>query len=79
VGAIPGSPLGAALGRLVAQVASNALPGPQDYQALIPPTSAAWVRRVPGENMWLWFRFDDAAVTLVTLTTSPPAPFTESR
>ncbi len=74
VGATPGSSRGAALGRLVGQLASDALPAPQDYQAMIPPTRSAWVRRVPGENLWLWFVFDDIAVTLLTLTGSPPIP-----
>jgi hypothetical protein len=34
----------------------------------------AWVRRVQNENLWIWFRWDDVAVILLTVTTSPPVP-----
>jgi hypothetical protein len=74
VGANPGTPKGAAVGRLVAKLAAEELPGPVDCQAMIPPTRTAWVRRVPGENIWLWFTFDDVAINVVTLTDSPPMP-----
>jgi hypothetical protein len=74
VGAIPGTRLGAAVGRTVNVLSANPLPGPQDFQALIPPTDRAWVRRVPNENVWIWFRFDDGSLLLVTLTNHPPVP-----
>jgi hypothetical protein len=74
VGAIPGTRLAAAVGRAVNVLSANTLPGPQDFQALIPPTHRAWVRRVPNENVWIWFRFDDRTLLLVTLTNLPPVP-----
>ena len=38
------------------------------------PVRRAWVRRVGGRNMWLWYRFTDDEVVLVTVTTDPPVP-----
>jgi hypothetical protein len=37
----------------------------------------AWVRRVGGRNIWLWYRFSDAELMLLTLTTEPPLPLDE--
>jgi hypothetical protein len=62
------------VGRTVLVLANNPLPGALDYEALVPPTGRAWVRRVANENLWIWFRFDDSALTLLTLTASPPVP-----
>jgi hypothetical protein len=53
---------------------SDALPGPLDYRVAIPPTRLAWVRRVPGCNLWVFYTFDDAEVRPVALTATPPAP-----
>ena len=50
------------------------LPEPQDSEAAIPPTARAYVRRVAGENLWLWFRATDAEVVIVALTANPPVP-----
>ncbi len=52
------------------------LPKPkrQDTCAAIPPTGSAFVRRVGGENPWLWYRVDGDEVALATLTISPPVP-----
>jgi hypothetical protein len=30
------------------------------------------VRRVPGENRWIWYRVGDGLVSHVTLSTTPP-------
>jgi hypothetical protein len=53
------------------------LPGPSDFAAIAKPVGRAWVRRVGGLNIWLWYRFDDAEVTLLTVTTEPPLPLVE--
>jgi len=45
------------------------LPGPSDFEATRKPFGRAWVRRVTGRNLWLWYRFDDNEVMLVALTT----------
>jgi hypothetical protein len=36
------------------------------------------VRRVGGRNLWLWYRFNEEELILVTVTTDPPVPFDES-
>jgi hypothetical protein len=43
-----------------------------DVHAMMPPTAFAWVRRVRGENLWVWYRFGDTRVSVVALTTHPP-------
>jgi hypothetical protein len=35
------------------------------------------VRRVPGRNLWIWYRFDEHEVVLLTVTTDPPVPMEE--
>jgi hypothetical protein len=57
-----------------ALAAAEELPGPADYEAKAHPVGRAWVRRVGGRNLWLWYRFSDVEVTLVTVTTDPPVP-----
>ena len=43
-------------------------------EATLRPVGRAWVRRVKGRNLWLWYRFDDAEVMLIAVTTEPPVP-----
>jgi len=43
-------------------------------EALIPPTSTAHVRRVPGRNLWIWYTATGNAVRVITITDSPPVP-----
>lgn len=51
------------------------LPGPADNESLIPPSAVRyWTRRVPNQNLWLWYRFTDGEVLLTTLTTESPVP-----
>jgi hypothetical protein len=46
-----------------------------DQESAIPPTGKAYVRRIAGCNLWLWYRVDDSGdVVVVTLTTQPPVP-----
>ncbi len=40
----------------------------------MPPTARYWFRRVPGQNLWIYFSFDDVTVYLVTLSAKPPIP-----
>lgn len=49
------------------------LPGPMDVRAKFAP-GFAHVRRVPGQNLWIWYRFDDEHVDMVTLNSEPPVP-----
>lgn len=60
-----------------ALAAASELPGPGDYESTTHPVGRAWVRRVAGRNLWLWYRFNDDEVTLVTVTTDPPVPLDE--
>ena len=54
-----GSRTSKALGATIAALArATFLPRQLDYEAAIPPVSRAFVRRVPDENLWIWYRFD---------------------
>lgn len=57
-----------------AVTAADELPGPSDFEALERPVGRAWVPRVGGRNLWLWSRFNESEVMLLTLTTEPPVP-----
>ena len=70
-----GTPRAESVGRTTRAIAAaDQLPGPADYQATGRPFGLAWVRRVGGRNLWLWYRFTDEEVVLVTVTTDPPVP-----
>ena len=53
---------------------ADALPGPGDTVALIPPTGSAFVRRVPGRNLWIWYRVEGDALLISDLSAEPPVP-----
>lgn len=57
-----------------ALASADGLPGAADYEANARPLGRAWVRRVGGRNLWLWYRFTEEEVVLVTVTTDPPVP-----
>src|SRR5688572_6870770 len=70
-----GSERSLAVGRTVSALTSaENLPGPGDFESHRKPIGRAWVRRVAGRNLWLWYRFSDDEVSLLTLTTEPPVP-----
>ena len=50
------------------------LPGPFDYEVLIPPVQRAWVRRVASHNLWLYYRVRGDVVHLLIVTRDPPVP-----
>jgi hypothetical protein len=54
------------------------LPGPQNAETLVPPVLRYWFRRAPGQNLWLYFAFDDAELIAVSLTAAPPIPRDDS-
>ncbi|HKY41285.1 MAG TPA: hypothetical protein VJN18_35375 [Polyangiaceae bacterium] len=58
-------------------MAADELPGLSDFEAVEKPIGRAWVRRVGGRNIWLWYRFNESEVILLTITTEPPIPFDE--
>ena len=66
---------GRAVARVIAALlAEGVLPSAGDVLALIPPTSEAVVRRVPGRNLWLWYRHRVDEIALIALTADPPVP-----
>lgn len=75
---VRGSARGRAVGQTIAALATDGtLPGPGDTRALIPPTREAFVRRVPGRNLWLWYTITGDVVTIIGLTADPPVPADE--
>jgi hypothetical protein len=58
-------------------LSSDPLPGALDYPTLVPPTLRTWVRRVPGQNLWVHYTFTDVEVRVRTLTNAPPVPLDE--
>jgi hypothetical protein len=74
-----GSERSLAVARTVnALTAADVLPGAADFEANERPVGRAWVRRVGSRNIWLWYRFNDAEVILLTMTTEPPIPLEPS-
>ena len=72
---VPGSARGRAVGLTIAALGADpVLPAPGDTRALIPPTGEAFVRRVPGRNLWVWYTVSDDTVSVVALTADPPVP-----
>lgn len=64
-----------AVGRTIRALSgADELPGPVDYQASGKRVGRSWVRRVGGRNLWLWFRFTDTELVLLTVSTEPPLP-----
>lgn len=49
------------------------LPGPADFETRFAP-GRAHVRRVPGHNLWILYRFDKDHVFLITVRAEPPVP-----
>jgi Txe/YoeB family toxin of Txe-Axe toxin-antitoxin module len=57
-----------------ALASAELLPGPLDYETLVPPVQRAWVRRIPGHNLWLFYRVREDVVYLLFVTRDPPVP-----
>lgn len=74
LGASGSTPPRRALASTLTAMLAAELPGPLDFEAMIPPTRFAWVRRVPGCNLWVFYTFDAAELRAVALTASPPVP-----
>jgi len=70
-----GSPRGRRVGATVGRIAdAEELPAPGDVEATIPPTHAAYVRRVRNENLWVWYMLRGSHVWAVAVTPHPPVP-----
>jgi hypothetical protein len=48
-----------------------------DFEAEFKPGTAL-VRRAGSANLWIWFRFTEDSVTILSVTNTPPVPLTES-
>jgi hypothetical protein len=57
----------------VGALSTSELPGHSDVRSRFAP-GHAHVRRVPGQNFWIWYRFDDEHVDILTLKNEPPVP-----
>jgi len=74
LGLSPGSPeLRRVLATVAAIGAAEALPGHSDFETTFGP-GRAHVRRVPGRNLWVLYRFDEEFVDILTLRDDPPIP-----
>jgi hypothetical protein len=75
LGIQPGSPRGVAVAAAIrALLAAPALPSPGDTRALVPPTGEAFVRRVPGQNLWIWYRANEETLYVALVSSDPPVP-----
>ena len=78
LGIAQGSPASRALGAVLGGAcAAPALPEPGDSTLLIDPEARGvsllvHVRRVPGHNLWVWYRQTDNFVDFLELTGHPP-------
>jgi len=52
---------------------TGTLPGAADDETEFSP-GRAFVRRVPGNNLWVLYRFDDDHVFIMTARNEPPVP-----
>jgi hypothetical protein len=65
--------MSAALGSAIASLMSDPLPGPDDFETFMPPVSPRyWCRPVRGFALWIYFAFDDAEVSVITLANRAP-------
>lgn len=75
IGVVRGSDASKAVGRTIAAIVdAKSLPDALDAVAAMPPTGAAIVRRVPGCNVWLWFRVEPNEIVFMTASSTPPVP-----
>jgi hypothetical protein len=70
---VEGTSAGKKLARMINTLAAaETLPGPNDTVGILPPSATAWVCRVTGTSLWLWYQFSDEVLTLKALTNAPP-------
>jgi hypothetical protein len=74
LGLAPSSPAFKSVLATVRAIAdASALPGPADFETEFAP-GRAHVRRVPGQNLWLLYRFDATYVDVLAVRSDPPVP-----
>ncbi len=55
---------------------AETLPALADSETIFPP-GQAYMRRVPGQNLWILFRFDATHVDVLAVRDAPPVPVEE--
>lgn len=74
-GVVAGSPEARRLGATIRAICeAGELPGPQDQDVPIPPIAKAYVRRVPGMNLWLYYDLRGEEVVILWVRQAPPVP-----
>jgi hypothetical protein len=76
LGVAVGSSAYQAVSRTMRALAAAQVPGVGDYESSFTP-GRAHVRRVPGHNLWLLYRFDDDHVFIMAARAQPPVPIDE--
>ena len=71
---VTSGPAALAIRSTIVALAREPLPGAQDVETLMPPVARYWSRRVPGQNLWVYFAFDDFQLIIVNVTARPPVP-----
>ncbi len=67
----PRTPLAAGLAATLGRLLGGLLPGPLDFEAVL-PIGKVWVRRVPAASLWIYYDFTDTEVTVYSLDTREP-------
>jgi hypothetical protein len=74
LGIAPRSPRFRAVFATVGALANaETLPAPADSETIFPP-GQAYVRRVPGQNLWILFRSDATHIDMLAVRDAPPIP-----
>jgi hypothetical protein len=74
---VTSGPVATAIRATIVALAREPLPGAQDAETLMPPVARYWFRRVPGQNLWLYFAFDDVELFVVNISARPPVPLND--
>jgi hypothetical protein len=75
LGITAGSPRARAVAACISAINDAAvLPGPLDVETEFRP-GTAFVRRVGGVNLWVWFRLVGNDVAILSITDEPPVPW----
>jgi Txe/YoeB family toxin of Txe-Axe toxin-antitoxin module len=74
---VTSGPAAIAIRATLGALTRDPLPGAQDAETLMPPVARYWFRRVPGQNLWVYFAFSETELIVVTLSPRPPVPITD--
>jgi len=60
-----------------ALVSTETLPAITDFETVFAP-GRAYARRVPGQNLWILYRFDATHLDVLAVRDAPPVPVQET-